>query len=213
VLLAPPDTVQGDAQRLMYLHVPAAWSAYLCFVLVLVANVRLLFGGGAVHDRLAQAAAEVGVVLTALTLASGALWGRLTWGTWWVWDARVLSTVAMLVVYVAYLGLRAIPPQPERSRVVAASGVLAFAIVPVVHFSVLWWRTLHQPPTVLAPSTAPPIHASMAVALVAAVLAVTVLTGWAVISRIRALAAGAPPAEPAAREEPARVPTVGAVRE
>ena len=193
LVVAPPDAVQGEAQRLMYVHVPAAWAAFLCFAAVLAASARRLTGGDDRHDRLAQAAAEVGVVLTALALATGSLWGRPTWGTWWAWDARVATTVAMLLVYLGYLCVRALV-DGAHARVVAAVGVVAFPVVPLVHFSVLWWRTLHQPPTILAPSTSPPIDARMAAALFAAVVAFTVLTLWTVARRTRSLTPSGAPA-------------------
>jgi heme exporter protein C len=181
-------------------HVPAAWAAFLCFAAVLAASARRLTGGDDRHDRLAQAAAEVGVVLTVLALATGSLWGRPTWGTWWAWDARVATTVAMLLVYLGYLSVRALV-DGAHARVVAAVGVGAFPVVPLVHFSVLWWRTLHQPPTVLAPSTSPPLDAAMAAALLTAVVAFTVLTAWTVRRRSRSLAAQRVPARAGAGAE------------
>jgi heme exporter protein C len=186
-VVAPPDAVQGEAQRLMYLHVPAAWCAYVCFLGVLVASLRFLARGTARADQLARAAAEGGIVLTALTLATGSVWGRATWGTWWVWDARVTTTVAMGLVYVGYLATRAVADGPAGRRVAAVVGTLGFVVVPVVHFSVLWWRTLHQPPTVLAPTLEVPLDGRLAVALATALLATTATTGWLVFRRWSAL--------------------------
>lgn len=205
LVVAPTDRVLGDAQRLMYVHVPVAWCAYLCFAIVLVASIGYLRRRGAASARVARAAAELGVVLTALTLVSGSLWGALTWGTWWVWDGRTTSTVAMGLVYAAYLGVRAIEVG-RASRVAAAViGVVGFAIVPVVHLSVLWWRTLHQPATLLAPSAAPPIHPLMAAALLAAVATVMTATLLALRLRVRRLAAA--PVEAAAPTIAHEVPT------
>ncbi|GAA4725080.1 heme exporter protein C [Promicromonospora umidemergens] len=185
VLVAPPDAVQGDAQRWMYLHVPAAWSAYLCFAVVLVACLPV-----ALHDAgrplaVARAAAEAGVVLTAVTLATGSVWGAQTWGSWWVWDARVTTTVAMGLVYVAFLAALTLATGPRGRRTAGTAGVLGFLMVPVVHLSVVWWRTLHQPPTVLAPGTDAPIAPVMAWTLAVSVLACTLLTTVVVLDRAR----------------------------
>ncbi|GAB3553478.1 cytochrome c biogenesis protein CcsA [Arthrobacter tumbae] len=188
--IAPPDVVQGNAQRLMYLHVPAAWTAYLGFLIVLLASLGVLFTRFRRSSDVARAAAEVGLALTALTLATGSLWGGLTWGTWWAWDARVLSTVAMGLVYTIYLAARSLADEERGAPGVAVLGVIGFAIVPVVHFSVLWWRTLHQPPTILAPQLNPPMDATMLFTLGAAVLAFTMLALMAIALRTRGLAEG-----------------------
>ncbi|MEO9248244.1 cytochrome c biogenesis protein CcsA [Citricoccus nitrophenolicus] len=188
LFVAPADAVQGEAQRLMYLHVPAAWSAFLCFGAVLVASLRHLFVRRERPWVLARAAAEAGVILTGLTLLTGSLWGALTWGTWWAWDARVITTVAMGLVYVVYLAVSGLVRTRSR-RWASVIGILGFLTVPLVHFSVLWWRTLHQPPTILAPSLSPPIDPLMGVALAAALLGFTLWTAGAVSYRAAALRA------------------------
>ncbi|MGW9551440.1 cytochrome c biogenesis protein CcsA [Citricoccus zhacaiensis] len=180
LLVVPADAVQGEAQRLMYLHVPAAWSAFICFGAVLVASLRHLFIRDERPWALARAAAEAGVLLTALTLLTGSLWGALTWGTWWAWDARIITTVAMGLVYVVYLAVSGLVRTRRGRQLASVIGIAGFLTVPLVHFSVLWWRTLHQPPTILAPSLSPPIDALMGVALAAALLGFTLLTAWAV---------------------------------
>ncbi|MGY2002466.1 cytochrome c biogenesis protein CcsA [Blastococcus sp. SYSU DS1024] len=199
LVVAPEDAVQGPAQRLMYVHVPAAWVAYLAFATVLVCSVGYLVRRELRWDRYAQAAAELGVGLTALAIALGMLWGRPVWGVWWTWDARLVTTTVLLLVYVAYLGVRRMADDPHvAARRSAAVGIVAFLNVPVVHFSVVWWRTLHQPPTVLGPEGSPPIHPTMAWALGAGVLAFTLLAVLVVrrrVARLRAAAsepAGAP---------------------
>lgn len=188
-LTAPADAVQGEAQRIMYLHVPAAWTAYLCFAIVLVCSVVFLLTYRRRAADIARAAAEAGVLLTVLTLASGMIWGSLTWGTAWVWDGRTTSTVAMGLVYVVYLAARGVETG-RRSRIAGAwIGVVGFMSVPVVHFSVLWWRTLHQPATILAPSTDPPLHPAMGAALLLAVVAATLLVAVTVAARVGRLSA------------------------
>jgi heme exporter protein C len=196
-VLAPADAVQGQWQRLMYLHVPAAWTAYLAFAAVLVASaVRLraprrgtVRRRGTRAERCAQAAAEVGVVATTVTLVSGSIWGHAVWGVWWTWDARLTSTALMLFVYIGYLGLLGSPGRADTAaRRASWLGVGGFVIVPVVHFSVVWWHTLHQKATVLAPPTSvPPIDPRMAVALALCVVAATALAVWAFALRLPAL--------------------------
>lgn len=197
LIVAPPDAVQGQAQRLMYLHVPAAWLAYACFAVTLVASIGYLVRRDLRADRLAQATAELGVGMTALTIVMGSLWARPTWGVWWAWDARVVTTVILLLIYIGYLGVRGLSDDAHlNARRSAVIGVLGFLDVPVVHFSVLWWRTLHQPPTVAAPSTSPPIATIMLVTLFTSLVAFTLLAGYVVSRRVRALAAVEAEAEP-----------------
>lgn len=187
VITAPPDAVQGGIQKLMYVHVPVAWCAYLCFFLVLAGSIWYLGSRSERAQRLSRSAAELGVGLTAITLISGSIWGKATWGTWWVWDARLSATAAMLLVYLGYLAARGVAASARGARNAAIVGIVGFAVVPLVHFSVLWWRTLHQPPTLLAPSLSPPIDLRMGIALFAAVVACTILTVWLLRSRMAAL--------------------------
>jgi heme exporter protein C len=153
---APREATQGNVQRIMYLHVPAVLTAYLAFGLVLVGSVGYLVSRRPGFDGLAAAAAESGVVFTAVTIASGSIWGRPTWGVWWTWDARLTSTAVLLLVYVGYLLLRAMVDEPEaRARYAAVVGIVGAANIPIVHFSVYWWRALHQPAAMLGPGSAP----------------------------------------------------------
>lgn len=185
---APEDAVQGQWQRLMYVHVPSAWTAYLAFAGVLVFSVKRLRANGSAQrarcDRWAQAASEVGVVSTAVALASGSIWGHGVWGIWWAWDPRLVSTALMLLVYVAHLGALAVD-----ARRAAWLGIASFAVVPLVHFSVVWWQSLHQAATVLGPPReVPPIDPRMAVALALAVVAATAVALIALSARVRVIA-------------------------
>ena len=185
--LAPPDRLQGDLYRLMYVHVPSAWLAYLSFAATLVASVAWLRTRKPEWDARAVAFVEVGVLFTALTLATGSVWGKPVWGVWWTWDPRLVTTAVLLLVYTGYLSLRRAVHDPEqRARRSAVLGVAAFVQVPVVHMSVVWWRTLHQPPTVLRPGHAPIDHTMLAI-LLGNVAAFTVV--FAVLSSRRALLA------------------------
>jgi heme exporter protein C len=195
--VAPPDAVQGQAQRLMYVHVPAAWLAYLTFGVVLVASVAYLISRDLKWDRRAQAAAELGVGMTALTIALGSLWGRPVWGTWWVWDPRLVTTAVLLLVYLGYLSVRGLSDdRAAGARRAAAVGIIGFVDIPVVHFSVVWWRTLHQPPTLLSPDPAP-IDPRMLVALLVAVVAFTLAGAVVFRRRLRTLALADAVAAPA----------------
>jgi heme exporter protein C len=172
--VAPPDAVQGDAQRLMYVHVPAAWLAYLSFGVTALGSALYLWPRtrSMVWDRVAGASAELGVIFTGLTLVLGSLWGRPVWGTWWEWEARLVSTAVLFFLYVGYLALRRIP-SPARAKRCAIAALIAFIDVPIVHFSVEWWRTLHQEATVFTPDLDPEIHGTMAFTLFFGVFAFT----------------------------------------
>jgi len=166
---APREAVQGNVQRIMYLHVPAVLTAYLAFALVFAGSLGYLFTRRLGWDRLAVAAAEPGVLFTGLTIVSGSIWGKPTWGTWWTWDARLTSTAVLFLVYVGYLLLRGMVDEPDRrARYAAVVGILGAANIPIVHFSVKWWRALHQPSTILGPEPSP----------IAAPIARTLLVNW-----------------------------------
>lgn len=144
-LVSPPDRDMGNLQKIMYVHVPAAWSAMIAFLLVFVGSVGYLWKRRETHDLFAASAAEVGVVLTGLTLALGSIWGRPTWGVWWTWDPRLTTTAVLFLIFASYLALRSfVDEEDRRARWSAAVGILGFLNVPIVYMSVRWWRTLHQ---------------------------------------------------------------------
>jgi len=148
LFVVPADGMQGDIQRLMYVHVPAAWLAFLSFFIVFLMSVLYLIQRDLRWDRVAQSSAEIGVVFTVLTLALGSMWGKPTWGVWWTWDPRLTTTAIMLAIYVGYLAIRSFADDPDkRARWAAIVGIIGFANVPIVYLSVIWWRTLHQPPS------------------------------------------------------------------
>jgi heme exporter protein C len=174
---APEDATQREAQRLMYLHVPTAWLAYLAFAVTAVASGLFLWRRtrSLVWDRLAGASAEIGVLFTALTLVLGALWGKPVWGVWWAWDARLVTTAVLFFLYLGYLALRRIPGDPiANGKRNAIAALIAFVDVPIVHFSVEWWRTLHQEATVFNPELSADIDGVMALTLWIGVIAFTI---------------------------------------
>ncbi|HEX6047687.1 MAG TPA: cytochrome c biogenesis protein CcsA [Gemmatimonadaceae bacterium] len=157
LLASSPDRDMGHLQKIMYAHVPAAWTAFVCFFVVFIGGALYLWKGQEKHDLIAAAAAETGAVMTALTLLLGSIWGRPTWGVWWTWDARLTSTAVLLVVFVGYLALRSFTEDPERrAKWSAAVGILGALNVPIVYMSVKWWRTLHQLPS--TPKTVDPSY-------------------------------------------------------
>ena len=185
--VAPREVTQGNMQRIMYLHVPTAWVAYLAFGVVLVASIAYLARRRPGADRVAHASAEVGVVFTGLTIAAGSIWGKPTWGTWWTWDARLTSVAILFVMYLGYLLLRGMIEDRERgARYAAVLGIIAALDIPLVHFSVYWWRTLHQPPSMLKPGPAAMPEAILT-ALLVNVVAFTLLYAYFVAKRVTVL--------------------------
>ncbi len=148
----PAEVTQGNVARLFYIHVPTIVAAYICFALTLVGGVAYLITRRFGWDHLAVAAAEVGVLYTGFTIIIGMIWAKPTWGVYWTWSARLTLTAIMLFVYIGYLALRRAIDEPvARARRAAVYGILAIMIVPLVHFSVTWWRDIHQPPTMFRP--------------------------------------------------------------
>jgi heme exporter protein C len=182
--VAPDDAEQGTVYRLMYIHVPAAWLAYLSFGVVFVASIAYLKTGRSRWDRLAASSAEIGVLFTALTIALGSLWGKPIWGTWWTWDPRLTTTAIMLLIYVGYLAVRKLSDNPRRrGRWAAVVGIIGFADIPVVQLSVTWWRSLHQQPSFqLGHITLAPI---MTATLLVSVAAFTLLYLYLMTLRLR----------------------------
>jgi heme exporter protein C len=183
-LYAPTEAVQGHVQRIFYVHVPSAWIAYLAFAVAALASVLLLARGDERWDRVASSSTEIGVVFTTTVLVTGPIWGRPVWGAWWVWDARLTSTLVLWIVYVGYLLYRSLtPPGPRRARTSAVIAIIGVADIPVIHFSVVWWTTLHPPPTVVRPD--PQLTAEMLLTLLVAVAAFTLLYGALLAARVR----------------------------
>lgn len=154
-----PARDMGHLQKILYVHVPSAWIAFLSFFVVLVAAVWYLASRADAADRLAASAAEVGTLLNGLVLVQGMIWAKPTWGVWWTWDPRLTSTLVLFLIFVGYLALRALVDDRERrARWSALVGILGALGVPVVYMSVRWWRTLHQVQS--TPSTMDPSYAT-----------------------------------------------------
>jgi heme exporter protein C len=150
LVFAPPDYQQGESVRIMFIHVPAAWMALSVYLLVAVASGIALVWRHPLAEIAAQAAAPIGAAFTLVCLATGSLWGRPMWGTWWVWDARLTSVLVLFFLYLGYIAL--VNAFDDRSRGARAGSLLALVGVvnlPIIKFSVDWWNTLHQPASIL----------------------------------------------------------------
>lgn len=149
LVVTPPDVVQGDAARLLYVHPAVAVCMYLSVGALGLGSFMWLRRRTEFWDHLAEAGAEIGLVFTALTLVTGMLWGRPTWGVYWVWDARLTTTALLLVLLAGYTALRSLPGDPAVvARRSAVAGLVVVIDLPIIHYSVEWWRTLHQGRTV-----------------------------------------------------------------
>lgn len=181
---SPADAVQGEVVRIMYVHVPAAWLAYLAFVVVFVASIAWLWGHSPLADAIAVASAEIGVMFTGLAIVLGSIWARPTWGVWWTWEPRLITTAVMFSMYAGYLLLRSLSTDFDRRATRAAVvGVIAVLNVPVVHLSVTWMNALHQLPSVLRPGP-PALDGRMYATLLVAVAAFTLLYAYLLIARV-----------------------------
>jgi len=142
---APPDYQQGDTVRVMFVHVPAAWTAMMAYGLMAVASLAGLVWRHPLADVAAKSAAPLGALFTALGLITGSLWGRPMWGTWWVWDGRLTSFLLLLFLYLGYIALwNAIEDETRAARAAAILALVGAVNLPVIEFSVDWWTTLHQ---------------------------------------------------------------------
>jgi heme exporter protein C len=179
---APREATMGDAQRIFYFHVPSAWIGFLSFFVVFVASFLFLVKRERKWDALALSAAEIGVVFTTLVLLTGPLWAKAAWGTYWVWDARLTTTLVLWLIYVGYLMLRSSVDDMKRARMAAVIGIIGFLDVPIIYLSVTWWRTMH--PTLLV-SESGGLDPAMRATLMVALLSFTLLFVWVLLLRVR----------------------------
>ena len=145
LFVAPAERHMGEVQRIMYVHVPTAWNALLCFTCAFVAAIGSLWTGRERLDATLVAASEAGIVLNGLLLVQGSLWGRATWGVWWDWDVRLTTSLILLLLFIGVLSLRSFAAGTERkASLTAVAAIVAYVDVPLVYFCVRWWRSLHQ---------------------------------------------------------------------
>ena len=190
LVFSADDIVQGSSVRIMYVHVPSIWVAYVAFVLTAVCSAVYLSGRSRSlsWDRVAGASAEIGVLFVAVSLVTGSLWGRLSWGTYWVWDARLTSTAFLFVTYVGYLAVRRLGgTHRQRARRSSVLALLAILEIPLVHFSVRLWRSLHQEASVATGGTDVELDGLMLFSLFLGVVAFTTVFVWLVLHRHRTI--------------------------
>src|SRR5499426_3624676 len=183
--VAPPDYQQGETVRIMFVHVPAAWLAMFGYTLIAIASLGTLIWRHPLADVAAKAAAPIGATFTLVALVTGSLWGKPMWGTYWVWDARLTS---MLVLFLLYLGLialwQAIEEAGRAGRAAAILALVGFVNVPIIHYSVVWWNTLHQPASVTKMAK-PDISPSMLIPLLVMILGFTLCFVALLLVRVR----------------------------
>ncbi len=183
--VAPPDYEQGDSYRIIYIHVPAAWMSMFVYVVMAVSSAIFLIWRLKIADVVAVASAPIGAAFTAVALLTGSFWGKPMWGTWWIWDARLTSELILLFLYLGYMALRGAMETPQSAA--RAAGILAVVGVvniPIIHFSVEWWNTLHQPATITKLDK-PSMHISMLKPLLIMVLSFQMLYFFNLMVRVR----------------------------
>ena len=179
---APREATMGDAQRIFYFHVPSAWVGFLAFFIVFIASLMYLWKRERRWDALALSAAEIGVVFTTLVLLTGPLWAKKAWGAFWVWDARLTTTLILWMIYVGYLMLRSSAEGERRQRFAAVLAIVGFLDVPIIYLSVELWRTMH--PTLLITESGG-LAPQMTQTLMVALLSFTLLFVFFLIQRVR----------------------------
>lgn len=184
--LVPDDYLQGNLVKIMYIHVPVSWLALALYTLMAISGFAYLAGKNPFYNVAAQAIAPVGLVLTFASLATGSIWGKPTWGTWWVWDARLTSMLILLFIYMGCILLRYAFMQKERGAAVSAIFCLVGLVnIPIIKFSVNIWHTLHQPSSFFRLG-APTVHSSMLYPLIVMFFAVACLVGIAIVLNMQA---------------------------
>lgn len=187
-LRLPPTQEQGEYARLIAVHPAIAWTAYLAFGVMALASALWLLPAtrSRIWDRLAASAAEIGVVFTALMLVTGAIWGRPTWGVWWVWDARLTLSALMLALLLGYVALRRVSVDVERRALVSAVAAIASVVViPINHFAVTWWRTLHQGRSLARVSPSSELDGEYIAVMLVGFVAMTLVFAWLLQRRYR----------------------------
>ena len=165
-MVAPTDSVLGHVQRVFYFHVPIAIVSFLAFFVVFIASLGYLMKRTSKWDAIAHASAEIGVVFVTLALLTGIIWARPVWNTWWTWEPRLTTTMILWLIYVAYLMVRSYAPTRSKGAIYAAVvGIIGFIDVPIVYYSVVWWRSIHPSPVVGPFAQADALDGTMALVL------------------------------------------------
>jgi heme exporter protein C len=189
LLAAPPDRLQGETVRILFLHVPTAWLGMAGWMAIAGASLTELVWRHPLAGIAARAASVPGALFTAVCLLTGSLWGRPAWGTWWVWDGRLTSMLVLLFLYFAYIALAdaAEDSGDGPSRIPAIFGLVGAVNIPIIHYSVIWWNSLHQPPSITMGKSA--IDPAFLVPLLVSTLGFTLLFAGIVFVRMRTILA------------------------
>jgi heme exporter protein C len=186
LLASPADFQQGETVRIMYVHVPSAWISIACYTFIAVMSAVALIWKHPLADIAARAAAPLGAGFTLIVLITGSLWGKPTWGTWWVWDARLTSVLVLFFLYLGHIALSNAFDNPQRgARAAAVLALVGFVNIPIIKFSVDWWNTLHQPASITRLDT-PAIDPAMLTPLLLMALAFTFYFVTMLLVRMRA---------------------------
>ena len=185
VIVAPREAVEGEVQRLFYIHAPGATAMYMAFGITSLASLALLWTRDIRFDAVARAAATVGVLFTGLTLATGAIWGHPIWGTWWAWDARLTSTLILFLLYTGYLLARSLADETDEhaARFAAVFAIIAALDIPIIQMSVRWWRTLHPQPIVMRLPGEQALPPDMLAVFGLGMIAILLLALWFIVLR------------------------------
>jgi len=185
LVLAPPDYQQGESYRIIFIHVPAAWMSMFVYAVLAGCGAIVLIWRLKLAEALARASAPIGASFTFLALATGSLWGKPMWGAWWVWDARLTSELILLFLYIGYMALvAAVPVRRKAARAGAILAVVGIVNLPIIHYSVEWWNTLHQGATV-SKLDKPSIHLSMLIPLLIMACGFMTYYAWVLLLRTR----------------------------
>jgi heme exporter protein C len=186
-VLTPIEAEQGFVQKIMYIHVPSVIVTYLAFFVTFSFGIAYLWKRLLVFDRIAKVSAEIGLIFCAMVLFSGAIWGRPTWGTYWVWDARLTTTLLLFLIFLGYFLLRlSVQDREKEARFASVLGIIGFLDIPIVHKSVEWWRTLHQPSTlfkVQEGAAKPAMPTELLYPLLASMFAMLIFYGYLLLLR------------------------------
>lgn len=187
LVAAPAESLQGESVRILFIHVPSAWLGMAGWSAIAIASLVELVWRHPLAGIAGRASAAPGAVYSAICLATGSLWGKFAWGTWWVWDGRLTSMLVLLFLYLGYMALAEAGANAGQSRVAAIFGLVGAVNIPIIHYSVLWWNSLHQAPSITAGQSA--MAPEFLVPLLIATLGFSLIFGGVVLARMRAILA------------------------
>ena len=184
-MVAPTDSVLGHVQRVFYFHVPIAIMSFLAFFVVFIGSLMYLIKRTPKWDAIAHASAEVGVVFVTLALLTGIIWARPIWNTWWTWEPRLTTTMILWLIYVAYLMVRSYAPSQSKGAIYAAVvGIIGFIDVPIVYYSVVWWRSIHPSPVVGPFAQSDALDGTMALILLYSLITFIFFFAYMIVERM-----------------------------